>query len=33
MPASTLKPRDVAFTISNSGRSWAVISAFETARS
>ena len=33
MSASTLKPRDVAFAISNSGRSRAVIGAIEIARS
>ena len=33
MSASTLKPKDVAFAISNSGRSRAVIGAIEIARS
>ena len=33
MSASTLKPKDVAFAISNSGRSRAVIAAIEIARS
>ena len=33
MSAATLKPRDVAFAISNSGRSKAVVGAIEIARS